>query len=98
VECQARCHGQRPLLRVDADNAVFQPTHAEGCGELAEPRGDFPRLKFTAEQFVEQWLKDKAFPGFDQNHGNVWMTMTQGLDGAHSTETSANHNRGVGWR
>ena len=98
AERQARCQGQRSLLRVDADGAVLQPTNAEGCGELVESRGDLPRLKFTAEKFVEQGLKDEPISGFDQHHWDVRMTMAQGLYSAHATETSANHNRGVGLR
>ena len=81
---------------IDTNNAVLDPADAV-VEQLVVAGGYFPALKFIAEQFVQQRLKQKAIPRFDQNDGAVGLPSLKSKCREQSTESTANDHHGIRW-
>ena len=67
---QAVARGQLKGLAglIDSNDAVLDPADVV-VQQLVIAGGHLPALKFITEQFVQQRLKQKPIPRFDQNDG-----------------------------
>jgi hypothetical protein len=54
-------------------------------------------LKFIAEQFVQQRLKEEAIPRFDQNDGAVGLPSLKSKCCEQASESTANDHHGIRW-
>ena len=82
------------LVLVNANNAVSDPADAV-VQQLVVARGHLPALKFIAEQFVQQRLKQEAIPRLDQNDGAVGLPSLKSKCCEQTAESTANDHHGI---
>ena len=88
--------GELLLVQIDVDDTVLQPADATAAEQLAIGGRHFPALQLTAEQLVEEWLKQKAVTGLDQQHRSLRQALAHGQSAEQSRESTTDHHHGLG--